>query len=102
MIMLHVLRRLYSSAHYNDTFPKHTPPEILNAPLEGVVLLLKAMSVDKVRLPDSELPSAGLQSHLILSPHAADAMQHADIVVQLDVVPGHFIPDWNHVLIDKL
>ncbi|KAK9848573.1 hypothetical protein WJX84_001989, partial [Apatococcus fuscideae] len=40
--------RLYSSAHYNDTFPKHTPPEILNTPLEGVVLLLKAMAVDKV------------------------------------------------------
>ena len=42
--------RLYSSAHYNDTFPKHTPPEILNTPLEGVVLLLKAMAVDKVSL----------------------------------------------------
>ena len=43
-----MLHRLYSSAHYNDTFPKHTPPEILNTPLEGVVLLLKAMAVDKV------------------------------------------------------
>ncbi|KAK9844506.1 hypothetical protein WJX74_003358 [Apatococcus lobatus] len=53
--------RLYSSAHYNDTFPKHTPPEILNTALEGVVLLLKAMAVDKVEnfpLPTSVEPSA--------------------------------------------
>ena len=49
MPILCMLCRLYSSAHYNDTFPRHTPPEILNTPLEGVVLLLKAMSVDKVR-----------------------------------------------------
>ena len=42
--------RLYSSAHYNDTFPKHTPPEILNTPLEGVVLLLKSLAVDKVSI----------------------------------------------------
>lgn len=49
MLFLRMLCRLFSSAHYNDTFPRHTPPEILNTPLEGVVLLLKAMSVDKVR-----------------------------------------------------
>lgn len=46
--MCHVLHRLFSSAHFNDTFPKHTPPEILNTPLEGVVLALKALAVDKV------------------------------------------------------
>jgi ATP-dependent RNA helicase DHX37/DHR1 len=40
--------RLYSSAHFNDTFPEHTPPEILNTQLEGVVLVMKAMGVDKV------------------------------------------------------
>ena len=40
--------RLYSSAHFNDTFPGHTPPEIVNTALEGVVLVLKAMGVDKV------------------------------------------------------
>ena len=39
--------RLYSSAHFNDTFPAHTPPEILNTSLEGLVLLMKAMHVDK-------------------------------------------------------
>ena len=44
-------RRLYSSAHFNDTFPAHTPPEILNTSLEGLVLLMKAMHVDKVGLP---------------------------------------------------
>ena len=40
--------RLFSSAHFNDTFPEHTPPEILNTALEGVVLLMKSMGVDKV------------------------------------------------------
>ena len=42
------LPRLFSSAHFNDTFPQHTPPEVLNTPLEGVVLALKALSVDRV------------------------------------------------------
>ncbi len=41
-------RRLFSSAHFNDTFPQHTPPEILNTALEGVVLQMKALGVDKV------------------------------------------------------
>ncbi|CAD7700877.1 unnamed protein product [Ostreobium quekettii] len=40
--------RLYSSAHFNDTFPQHTPPEVLNTPLEGVVLLMKSIGVNKV------------------------------------------------------
>lgn len=42
------LRRLFSSAHFNDTFPQHTPPEILNTALEGVVLQMKALGVDRV------------------------------------------------------
>lgn len=40
--------RLYSSAHFSDTFPEHTPPEIINTPLEGVVLMMKALGVNKV------------------------------------------------------
>ncbi|CAG9465679.1 unnamed protein product [Pedinophyceae sp. YPF-701] len=40
--------RLYSSAHFADTFPEHTPPEIANTPLEGVVLMLKSMGVENV------------------------------------------------------
>lgn len=42
--------RLFSSAHFNDTFPEHSPPEIVNTSLEGVVLVMKAMGVDKVRM----------------------------------------------------
>ncbi len=42
--------RLFSSAHFNDTFPEHSPPEIVNTSLEGVVLVMKAMGVDKVRV----------------------------------------------------
>jgi ATP-dependent RNA helicase DHX37/DHR1 len=41
---------LFSSAVFNDTFPQHSPPEILLTPLEGVLLSMKAMGVDKVRL----------------------------------------------------
>ncbi|WIA09508.1 hypothetical protein OEZ85_008906 [Tetradesmus obliquus] len=40
--------RLFSSAHFNDNFQQHSDPEIANTPLEGVVLLLKAMGVDRV------------------------------------------------------
>ena len=44
-----VVCRLYSSAFFNDTFPQHTPPEIVNSPLEGVVLTMKAIGIDKVQ-----------------------------------------------------
>lgn len=40
--------RLYSSAHFNDTFPQHSPPEVVNTALEGVTLMLKSLGVDKV------------------------------------------------------
>ncbi|KAI8463435.1 MAG: P-loop containing nucleoside triphosphate hydrolase protein [Monoraphidium minutum] len=65
--------RLYSSAHFNDTFPEHTPPEIVNTPLEGVVLVLKAMGVDKVSSfpfptpPDADLLRAATRCLCALS-----------------------------------
>ena len=40
--------RLFSSAVYNDAFSAHTPPEIMNTALEGVVLVMKAMGIEKV------------------------------------------------------
>ena len=46
---LHV-RRLYSSAHFNDSFPQHSDPEVLKTPLEGVTLLMKAIGIDKVTI----------------------------------------------------
>ena len=46
---LRVCARLYSSAFFNDTFPEHTPPEIVNSPLEGVVLTMKSIGIDKVQ-----------------------------------------------------
>lgn len=42
--------RLYSSAHFNDSFPQHSDPEVLKTPLEGVALIMKAMGIDKVWL----------------------------------------------------
>eukprot|EP00891_Asterochloris_glomerata_P009844 jgi/Astpho2/9844/gw1.00149.216.1_t len=51
--------RLYSSAHFNDSFPDNSLPEIATSPLEGVVLLMKAMAVDKVlNFPFPTPPSA--------------------------------------------
>lgn len=40
--------RLYSSAVYNNTFPDFSLAEILKVPVEGVVLLMKSMHIDKV------------------------------------------------------
>lgn len=40
--------RLFSSAHFNDSFPQHSDPEVLKTPLEGVALMMKAMGIDKV------------------------------------------------------
>lgn len=40
--------RLFSSAVYNDYFPQHTPPEIVNSALESVALSLKSLGIDKV------------------------------------------------------
>ena len=48
LLCFRLLRRLFSSAHFNDTFPQHSPPEILNTALEGVVLAMKALGVDRV------------------------------------------------------
>jgi len=42
--------RLFSSAHFNDSFPQHSDPEVLKTPLEGVALMMKAMGIDKVRV----------------------------------------------------
>lgn len=58
--------RLYSSAHFNDTFPAHTPPEILNTSLEGLVLLMKAMHVDKVSTPPLHVTCVRMYTHLHL------------------------------------
>lgn len=40
--------RLYSSAVYNDTFIGFSPPEIQQKPIDGLVLQMKAMGIDKV------------------------------------------------------
>ncbi|KAG0620842.1 hypothetical protein M758_4G248800 [Ceratodon purpureus] len=40
--------RLYSSAVFNNVFPKFSPPEMSTAPIEGVVLVMKRMGISKV------------------------------------------------------
>ncbi|KAJ7541160.1 hypothetical protein O6H91_10G049000 [Diphasiastrum complanatum] len=40
--------RLYSSAHFNNNFPEFSAPELSKAPIEGTVLTLKCMGIDKV------------------------------------------------------
>ncbi|KAG2437050.1 hypothetical protein HYH02_011311 [Chlamydomonas schloesseri] len=61
--------RLFSSAHFNDTFPEHSPPEIVNTSLEGTVLVMKAMGVDRVHnfpFPTPPEPAALLAAHKCL------------------------------------
>ncbi len=45
------LRRVPYTSATPESLPlcRHSPPEIANTPLEGVVLVLRAMGVDKVR-----------------------------------------------------
>jgi ATP-dependent RNA helicase DHX37/DHR1 len=51
--------RLYSSAHYVQNMPQHEAPDILAAPLDGVVLHMKAMGIDHVdRFPFPTAPNA--------------------------------------------
>ena len=51
--------RLYSSAHYVQQMPQHEAPDILAAPLDGVVLHMKAMGIDHVdRFPFPTAPHA--------------------------------------------
>ena len=68
--------RLYSSAHFNDTFPQHSPPEIANTALEGVALSLKALGVDKVtNFPFPTAPEAAslkAAEHCLVSLGALD------------------------------
>eukprot|EP00198_Chlamydomonas_reinhardtii_P003275 XP_001692611.1 predicted protein [Chlamydomonas reinhardtii] len=55
-----------TSAHFNDTFPDHSPPEIVNTSLEGTVLVMKAMGVDRVHnfpFPTPPEPAALLAAH---------------------------------------
>jgi ATP-dependent RNA helicase DHX37/DHR1 len=40
--------RLYSSAHYTNELRQHAPPELLCVPLDGVVLQMKAIGIDRV------------------------------------------------------
>jgi ATP-dependent RNA helicase DHX37/DHR1 len=40
--------RLYSSAVYNNDFIQFTPPEIQQKPIDGLVLQMKAMGIEKV------------------------------------------------------
>ena len=49
-LTLHLLRgrRLYSSAVFNDVFPEHAPPEIAAVALDGVVLQMKSLAIDRV------------------------------------------------------
>ena len=50
--------RMYSSAVFNDRFNSFAPPEIVNRPIEDLVLQMKAMSIENVsRFPFPTPPS---------------------------------------------
>ena len=54
--------RLYSSAVYEEYLAEETVPEILRSPLEGTILQLKAMEIEKVK--DFPFPTAPMQHQL--------------------------------------
>jgi ATP-dependent RNA helicase DHX37/DHR1 len=67
--------RLYSSAIYNNTFPQFAPPEISRLPIEGVVLLMKRMGINKVvnfPFPTAPEPAALIEAEKCL--HALFAL----------------------------
>ena len=43
--------RLYSSALFCNAFSQHGCPELQRAPIEGTMLQMKSMGIDKVRIP---------------------------------------------------
>lgn len=46
---------------FDGTFPQHGPPEIANTALEGVVLAMKALAIDRVAnfpFPSPPAPAA--------------------------------------------
>jgi len=62
--------RLYSSAVFNDHFPDFTTPEIMNMPIEDLLLYMKSIGIDHVEafpfpsMPDLHALSIA-ESHLI-------------------------------------
>ena len=62
--------RLFSSAVFNDYFSKFTAPEITNTPIDGVVLQMKCMGIDKIQ--DFPFPT----------PPEQDAIRQAIITLQ--------------------
>lgn len=53
--------RLYSSAVFGD-FEQFPPPEITRRPVEDLILQMKALSIEKVSLRHSRLPSCSILS----------------------------------------
>ncbi|KAK3262004.1 hypothetical protein CYMTET_29120 [Cymbomonas tetramitiformis] len=57
--------RLYSSAHFQRSFPEFAPAEIEEVPLEGVVLQLRSMAIDNVR--NFPFPTAPEPADLVMA-----------------------------------
>jgi len=90
--------RLYSSAVFNDTFPMFSPPEINNVSLEGVVLLLKSIGVDKVSNfpfpspPDRKALASAVRVLVSLSaidPNSGQLTELGTAMSRLPVSPRH-------------
>ncbi|XP_053680486.1 probable ATP-dependent RNA helicase kurz [Anopheles nili] len=56
--------RLYSSAVYNDEFVEFAPPEVQQKPVDGLVLQMKCMGIDKVANFPFPSPPDPVQLHL--------------------------------------
>lgn len=90
--------RLFSSAVFNDSFPLHGAPEIATTSLEGVVLTMKSLSIDRVsNFPFPSPPPAEalkvaarcLEALGALDPHTARLTDIGRAMARLPISPRH-------------
>lgn len=87
--------RLYSSSVYENFFPQDSEPELLRSPLEGFVLLLKSLGVDKMdAFPLINKPSAMQYENACallqrISALTKDTLKITNLGVELQTFPIH-------------
>lgn len=90
--------RLFSSAVFNDSFPAHGEPEIATTALEGVVLAMKALAIDRVSNfpfpsppPEDALKAAAkcLEALGALDPNTARLTDTGRAMARLPISPRH-------------
>ncbi|OQR98048.1 ATP-dependent RNA helicase [Achlya hypogyna] len=84
--------RLYSSAVYENEFPKFSPPQLLCQPIEDVVLQMKAMGIE--RILDFPFPtppeSVALKAAMMMLMHLGALNEKTDTITSLGKTLAQF------------